>query len=143
MPRPSLTGEETIQMEEAIQDWWAKQPHRSDLELLRTFAALTKQYGTHLPGEERFKMHCAIPKEVRKRSGASTILTALADIGQEEALKLCGQPLDNRHYSMLFGSRPPRGGMVVTRAREPLFILLKNVLPGSAGDLGFNCDLVQ
>ena len=123
MPQQSLT------VEEAVQDWWEKRPHRSDLELLRAFAALIKQYGTKLPQEERFKMHCEIPSEVRKRSGASTMLTALADIGQEEALKLCGQPLDNRHYSMLFGVRPPRGGMVRTRAGEPLFILLKNVLP--------------
>ena len=137
MPRPSLT------VEEAIQDWWATRPHRSDLELLRTFAALTKQYGTHLPGEERFKMHCALPKEVRKRSGANIVLTAPTDIGREEALKLCEQPLDDSHYSLLFGVHPPRprdgvvreyGGMVVTPAREPLCILLKNVLPKSLLD---------
>jgi len=136
MPQQPLT------VEEAIQDWWEKRPHRSDLELLSALAVLEKQYGTQLPRKELFKIHCEIPREVRERSGATAILTAPADIGQEEALKLCGQLLDNRHYTKLFGSsspEPARGdavlarrsgsGMIVTGAREPLCILLKNVLP--------------
>jgi hypothetical protein len=106
--------------------------------LLRAFAALVREYGTQLPGKERFKIHCEIPREVRKRSGANSILTAPTDIGEQEALKLCEQQLDDRHYSMLFGVHPPaprdgivreHGGMVVTPAREPLCILLKNVIP--------------
>lgn len=106
-------------------------------------ADLEKEYGTQLPGDERFKMRCEIPREVRKRSGANSIVHARTDIGQEEALKLCGQPLDNRHYSFLFGVHPPSlrdgivreyGGMVVTPARDPLCILLKNVLPQSLLD---------
>jgi len=126
MPQQPLTAEE------AIRDWWEKRPHRSDLELLRAMSNLEEQYGAvALTTKELFKMSCEIPSEVRKRSGASVSITALADIGQEEALKLCGQPLDNRHYRMLFGSEKlgPRGGMVVTRTRQPLFLLLKNVIP--------------
>jgi|HubBroStandDraft_6_1064221.scaffolds.fasta_scaffold233509_1 hypothetical protein len=119
MPQQSLT------MEKAIQEWWAKRPHRSTDELLKAISALERQYGTRLPSREKFKMLCEIPPEILKRSGRSTKFTAPTDIGEEAALKLCGQLLDAKHYDLLFD----KTGMVVTPDREPLAILLKKSLP--------------
>jgi hypothetical protein len=71
--------------------------------------------------------------ELKARLGTSKVFTAPTDIGEKEALKLCEQLLDDRHYDLLLNET----GMVETpayRDDEPLCILLKNVLPQSLLD---------
>jgi hypothetical protein len=43
------------------------------------------------------------------------------DMAEKEALNLCGQPLDSRHYDLLVD----KTGMVLTPTGEVLCILLK------------------
>jgi hypothetical protein len=70
--------------------------------------------------------------------GLSKVLVAPTDIGEKEALKLCGQPLDDRHYDLLLSETGmvvapdlliKDKGLEVTAEDEPVCILLKNVIP--------------
>lgn len=63
--------------------------------------------------------------EQRERKGTSKKLLPPADIGQEEALKLVGQLLDERHYTLLLNET----GTVGTPEGGPICTLLKNRIP--------------
>jgi hypothetical protein len=82
-----------------------------------------QEYGPLEEGE----MDAALAKQYTKL-GLSKILVAPTDIGEQEALKLCGQMLDYRHYDLLLNET----GTVQTPEWEgelTLAILLKNVIP--------------
>jgi len=62
----------------------------------------------------------------KEELGVSKWLPAPTDIGEEAALKLCEQLLDDRHYDLLLDET----GLVVTpNFEQPLCILLKKRLP--------------
>jgi hypothetical protein len=63
--------------------------------------------------------------EVEERKGISKRLLPPADIGQKEALKLVGQLLDERHYTLLLDET----GTVGTPEGGPICTLLKNRIP--------------
>lgn len=63
--------------------------------------------------------------EDKEQWGITKELTAPTDIGEQEAIKLCGTMLDKRHYDLLLNET----GMVETPDLKPLCILLKNRLP--------------
>lgn len=63
--------------------------------------------------------------EQRKRAGISQWLMAPTDIGEEAALKLRKQLLDDSHYDLLLNET----GLVETPNFEPLAILIKKCLP--------------
>jgi len=64
------------------------------------------------------------PKQ-REHNGTSKKLLPPTDIGQEEALKLVGQMLDERHYSFLLDETATVG----TPEGGPICVLLKNRIP--------------
>lgn len=62
----------------------------------------------------------------KEELGVSKWLPAPTDIGEEAALNLCGQLLDDRHYDFLLDET----GLVVTpNFEQPLCVLLKKRLP--------------
>lgn len=63
--------------------------------------------------------------EMRGRLGTSQKLLPPTDIGQKEALKLVGQLLDERHYTLLLD----KTGTVGTPEGGPICVLLKNRIP--------------
>src|ERR1700681_2252839 len=71
--------------------------------------------------------------EVKEKSGITRQLVTPTDIGEQEALKLLGQPLDDRHFTLLLDEtglvemQDPDSGFV----HGPLCVLLKNRLPKS------------
>jgi len=60
----------------------------------------------------------------RERKGTTQRLFPPTDIGQKEALKLVGQLLDERHYTLLLDQT----GIVGT-SEAPICVLLKNRIP--------------
>jgi hypothetical protein len=76
------------------------------------------------PSTEERKARFRWSPEQRKRAGISTWHMAPTDIGEEAALKLCGQLLDDRHYDFLLNET----GLVETPDFEPLAILIKKSL---------------
>jgi len=59
------------------------------------------------------------------RLGPALEIVAPTDIGEKEALRLCGQLLDDRHYNLLLSET----GRVYTPTYEPLCQLYKGYLP--------------
>src|SRR5208282_6244882 len=76
-----------------------------------------------LTEEERAKFRWS--PEQRKRAGISQWFAAPTDIGEEAALKLRKQLLDDSHYDLLLNET----GIVETPDFEPLAILIKKCLP--------------
>jgi hypothetical protein len=129
MPHRSLTKE---QRAKALQSWWERFPYGDVGQRSKAVWEFEKEYGPLTEEEKRSAMYRLSP-EHKARLGISRVFTAPTDIGEQEALKLCGQPLDDRHYDFLLDET----GMVETPAYDdewPLCILLKNVLPQSLLD---------
>ncbi|MBZ5502597.1 MAG: hypothetical protein LAN59_10220, partial [Acidobacteriia bacterium] len=70
-------------------------------------------------------VECEPCPEMRERHGTSKKLLPPADIGQEEAIKLVGQLLDERHFTLLLDET----GTVGTPEGGPICTLLKNRIP--------------
>jgi hypothetical protein len=79
------------------------------------------------PLENRLWLHESphYPEERKVRLGTNKIFTAPTDIGEEAALKLCGQLLDDSHYDFLLNEN----GFVRTPDGKILAVLLKQRLP--------------
>jgi len=61
----------------------------------------------------------------KEELGVTSRFLAPTDIGEQAALKLCGQLLDSRHYDLLVNET----GLVQTPDLEPLAVLFKKRLP--------------
>ena len=125
MPRQSLTREQ------ALQKWWDTFPYGSHDQRMRAICSFEREHGPLTHDEKRKALFRFSPEQHRKW-GTSKGFWVDTDIGEREALKLCGQMLDDRHYDMLLDET----GIVETPTVEgpdhtpvPLCILLKNVLP--------------
>ena len=97
MPHKLLTEEERTQ---ALQEWWATFPYGSVGERLEAIHKFEQQYGPLTEAEKR-KARFRWSPETRATAGVTKEFLAPTDIGEEAALKLCGQLLDNRHYDLL------------------------------------------
>jgi 2-oxoglutarate-Fe(II)-dependent dioxygenase family protein len=133
MPQVLLTEE---QRAKALARWWAEFPYGTMSQRHRAIHQFEQEYGPLAEDERRAAMHRLSP-ELKARLGISKRLWTETDIGEKEALKLCGQLLDDRHYDLLLDET----GMIETATVEPpdydvvpLCILLKNVLPQSLLD---------
>jgi hypothetical protein len=119
MPQQRLT--------EALQKWWAVFPYGNLDQRLKAIHEFERDNGALPEAEKRAALHRYSP-ELKARLGISKVFTAPKDIGEKEALKLCGTMLDNRHYDLLLNET----GMVETPTYDdewPLCVLLKNVIP--------------
>lgn len=124
MPRQSLTKE---QRAEALRKWWETFPYGNHDQRMRAICSFEREYGPLTEDEKRAAMFRFSPAQHAKW-GSSKCFEAPTDIGEKEALKLCGQALDDSHYDLLLDET----GMVEPPVKlddEPLCILLKNVLP--------------
>ena len=97
MPQRSLTKE---QRAEALQKWWATFPYGDIGQRAKAVWEFEKEHGPLAEKEKRAAMYRLSP-EHKARLGISKVFTAPTDIGEKDALRLCGQPLDDRHYDLL------------------------------------------
>src|SRR5215468_1563069 len=102
MPQRSLTEEllrrslteEQLQRAEALQRWWASFPYGDISQRQEAINKFEQEYG---PLTEFWKSKALYewPPEWKEQFGNSKELTAPTDIGEKEALKLCGHLLDD------------------------------------------------
>jgi hypothetical protein len=121
MPRRLLTEK---QRAEALQQWWATFPYGSNAQRLEAISKFEQQYGPLTEAEKRSAMFRWSPED-KARVGISSWHMAPTDIGEQAALGLCEQLLDDSHYDLLLNQT----GLVETPDFEPLCILLKNCIP--------------
>ena len=109
---------------DALQAWWAAFPYGSTTQREKAIQQFEQQYGPLTDTERRAARFRWSPED-KTRVGISRWHMAPADIGEEAALKLRKQLLDDRHYDFLLRET----GIVETPDFEPLAILLKKRLP--------------
>src|SRR4029077_8920294 len=129
MPQRSLTKE---QRSEALQKWWATFPYGDIGQRSKAVWEFEKQYGPLTEEEKRAAMF-RWPPALHEKLGSSSGIWAPTDMGKDEALKLCEQPLDDRHYDpdLLLD----KTGVIEAPTDDPdsatgsICILLKNRIP--------------
>lgn len=130
MPQTLLTEE---QRAEALTRWWAEFPYGDSGQRLKAIYEFEEQYGPLTEDERRAALYRLSPEQ-KARLGINKQFLAPTDIGEKEALKLCGQLLDDKHYDLLLDEtgmveKPPSDCSSPEEHFEPLCILLKNALP--------------
>lgn len=121
MPQQRLTEK---QRAAALQVWWAAFPYGSTTQREKAIQQFEQQYGPLTDAEHRAARFRWSPED-KARVGISQWHMAPTDIGEEAALKLRKQLLDDSHYDLLLSET----GIVETPDFEPLAILLKKRLP--------------
>src|SRR6266852_2966169 len=135
MPQALLTEE---QRAEALARWWAEFPYGTISQRQRAIHQFEQEYGPLTEDERRAALYRLSPEQ-KARLGISKQFLAPTDIGEKEALKLCGQLLDDKHYDLLLDEtgmveKPPSDCSSPEEHFELLCILLKNALPQSLLD---------
>lgn len=99
---------------------------------MQAIAQFEREHGQPLPDDDKRAALYRYSPELKAKLGISKRFWVETDIGEKEALKLCGQLLDDSHYELLLNET----GIIDTPMLEgpdlnpvPLCILLKNVLP--------------
>jgi hypothetical protein len=124
MQRRSLTKE---QRAKALQSFWETFPYGSTRHRHEAIHKFEREVGPLSEDEKRAARFRFSPAWHEKR-GSRKWFEAPTDIGEREALKLCGQMLDDKHYDLLLDET----GILETPVKDdewPLCILLKNRIP--------------
>lgn len=125
--RSLLTEEELekdLQRAEALQRWRAAFPYGDIGQRLEAIQRFEAEYGP-LTDDERSTALYEWPPEWKEQMGNSEVFTAPTDIGENEALNLCKQLLDDSHYDLLLDET----GLVEKPNFETLCVLLRNRIP--------------
>jgi hypothetical protein len=130
MPRRSLTKDQ-------LKKFWDTFPYGDHGQRMQAIVQFEREHGQLLPEDEKRTALWRYSPELKAKLGITKRFWVDTDIGEQEALKLCGTTLDESHYDLLLNET----GIIDTPALEgpdltpvPLCILLKNVLPQSLLD---------
>lgn len=121
MPQQPLTEK---QRAEALQEWWDNFPYGTMSQRQEAIYKFEQEFGPLTEAEKRKAMFRWSPED-KARVGIPKWFLAPTDLGEQAALKLCEQLLDDRHYDLLVDE----AGIVETPDFEPLAVLFKKRLP--------------